>query len=97
MPREIKFRAFDDGHMITMPLDTNFGISRFFGIIRDDAVIMQFTGLRDKHGKEIYENDIVRILYTDWCSKSENDAWTPLSSEGIKQSGIKEKIIKYLQ
>ena len=76
MQREIKFRAFNNGQMLTMPIDTNFGLSRFFGILRDDAVIMQFTGLRDRYGKEIYENDIVKILYTDWMSKPENDPRT---------------------
>ena len=76
MTRKIKFRAFQDNQMLVSPISSNYGLQRFFGMLYEDASIMQFTGLQDKNSKDIYEGDIVRILYTDWVSKSESDERT---------------------
>ena len=61
MNEELRFRAFDDGKMLSMPINSNFGISRFFGILTENAIIMQYSGLKDKNGKEIFRGDILSV------------------------------------
>lgn len=60
MKREIKFRAWDDGAMFVQPIAGNYAMSRFVGFLGDGAILMQYTGLKDKNGVEIYEGDILK-------------------------------------
>jgi uncharacterized phage protein (TIGR01671 family) len=76
--RVIKFRAWHigTGTMTYKPLtiagfvDHHHENDRLINnLFNSDAqkwqILMQFTGLLDKNGKEIYESDLVRIPYND--------------------------------
>lgn len=67
MNRELKFRAWDlekkvmrspkDGDFIAWPAPSNW---------KDFFHVMQFTGLKDKNGNDIYEGDILIREVTDY-------------------------------
>ncbi len=62
MQREIKFRAWD-GETMYPPCNLwdreGSPIEWLNSLPYPDSILMQYTGLKDKQGKEIYEGDLV--------------------------------------
>lgn len=85
--RVIKFRAFNEA-LGTMDLDVHL-LDRFAEILASkNYTVMQWTGLKDVHGKEIYQHDHVRILYTDWPSNTDPDITLEEYKKSISKHGL---------
>ena len=65
--RTIKFRAWNpELNKMSKPFSfgqiLNFWDTNFKSLEPNKEIVMQFTGLHDKNGKEIYEGDILKTI-----------------------------------
>lgn len=96
--REIKFRAWDGNEMTYWQHGKEnelYHTDNFWNDRPNETVFMQYTGLLDKNGKEIYEGDIVDEYLSD-C-EDENYLYHGIVEYFINGFALKIKDKSYIE
>lgn len=76
--RKIKFRAWNGEQMVSPDYIDRQGTAHWIenSIPTKSEIVMQFTGMLDKNGKEIYEGDLLRRQFrVYWIVEFCNGEW----------------------
>lgn len=91
-PRKIKFKAWDTESKLLMRLDTIE--CRKGELFKPGHILLQFTGLHDAAGEEIYEMDVLLLSLEKFvvCWNEEQNGWfiQPLLKPDDKKSFVSE-------
>ena len=98
--RQIKFRVWETlNNKMTGWEDLQKAecsiLNRPESVVKNEFVVMQYTGLKDKNGKEIYSNDLViwdggqyEVIFSDvegsWILKDDREDWECPSLYGVR-------------
>ena len=98
MSREYKFRAWihaDCGGGVpqecfnTMAYSENDSLEDFFSQFENFFDIMQYTGHKDKNGKEIYEDDCFELNYlTRWIEWDQENCCYNINSDEAERGQV---------
>jgi hypothetical protein len=98
MSREIKFRAYSihDSDWIRDGRGeiAVFGPTNTLGNIYkpSDLIVQQYTGIKDKNGKELFEGDVVEYLWEAWEHHIERSHGEIFFDEGIFYFGRQDEL-----
>ena len=80
--REIKFRAWGRHNEYKMFYEVDVdakGVPSHFGAAICEPTLMQYTGVKDERGKEIYEGDVLKIKHDNF----DDQLYTVVFEEGL--------------
>ncbi len=85
--RDIKFRVWNKTNMKWVGFGVYDGLHEDY-VKEHCSEIMQYTGLKDKNGKEIYEGDIISYKDGRVCEITWHEHTASFDSRGLTSNGI---------